>query len=65
MKKEKPKTENDKLEAKFQEFLEKEFPDTVYELENNIVKTMRVGFQAGALAGVDLFLEFYHNYKES
>ena len=30
----------------------------------NIVKAMSVGFKAGALAGVDLFLEFYHNNKE-
>jgi hypothetical protein len=58
------KNETYNLETKFQEFLSKEFPGTEYELDNDIVKAMRVGFSAGALVGVDLFLEFYNNYKE-
>jgi len=53
-----------KLKAKFQEFLEKEFPDMVDKSENDVVKALKVGFEAGALAGVDLFLEFYNEDEE-
>ena len=53
--------EEEKLEEKFKEFLKKEFLDISYESENNLIKTMRMTFKAGALAGTDLFLEYYQN----
>lgn len=51
------------IEAKFQEFLEEKCQPT-YELDSNIIKVMRQAFNEGALVGVDLFLEFYHEYKK-
>ena len=51
-------TENAKLDARFQEFLEKEF-SPVYELNSDMVIVMKVAFKAGALAGADLFVEYY------
>lgn len=51
--------EHKKIEAKFQEFLEEEFSPT-YELEDKMIKAMKVAFEAGTLAGVDLFVEFYN-----
>ena len=55
--------ETEKLEEKFQEFLEKECQPT-YDLDDNLIKVMRHAFNRGALVGVDLFLEFYHEYKK-
>ena len=58
------KKENEKLEEEFQKFLEKEFPGTIYELENDIIQTMKISFKAGALAGIDLFVSSYHTLSE-
>ena len=56
--------ENEKLEEEFQKFLEKEFPSTTYEIENDMIQAMKISFKAGALAGIDLFVSSYHTLSE-
>lgn len=56
--------ETEKLEEQFQKFLELKYSSMNKPKDGKFVKALRDAYKEGALAGIDLFLEFYDQYKE-
>lgn len=56
--------EKQRLEGQFQKFLKQKYSSMNKPKDGKFVKALRDAYKEGALAGVDLFLEFYNQYKE-